>query len=114
MIRYLTSTITKQASTIKQIKARQIFDSRGNPTIEADVITDLGVFRAAVPSGASTGKYEALELRDGIKTDYMGKGVLKAVNNVNTIISPALKGWDPVKQTEIDNHMIKNLDGTQN
>ena len=71
-------------STINKIKARQIFDSRGNPTIEADVHTqDGGVFRAAVPSGASTGKYEALELRDGDKNAYLGKGVSKAVNNVN-------------------------------
>jgi len=114
MLRYLTSKVSFTASAIKQIKARQIFDSRGNPTIEADVITDLGVFRAAVPSGASTGKYEALELRDGIKTEYMGKGVSKAVSNVNNIISAALKGWDPVKQTEIDNFMIKEIDGTSN
>ena len=101
-------------STIKNIKARQIFDSRGNPTVEADVFTDLGVFRAAVPSGASTGKYEALELRDGDKNSYMGKGVSKAVNNVNTIINDALKGWDPTKQTEIDKFMVEKLDGTQN
>jgi len=114
MLKYLTSAFARQASTIKQIKARQIFDSRGNPTIEADVITDLGVFRAAVPSGASTGKYEALELRDGNKAEYMGKGVSKAVNNVNNIISPALKGWDPVKQGDIDNYMINKLDGTEN
>ena len=114
MLRYLTKRVVSAASSIKNIKARQIFDSRGNPTIEADVITDLGLFRAAVPSGASTGKYEALELRDGIKSDYMGKGVSKAVNNVNTILAPALKGWDPVKQVEIDNHMIKDLDGTSN
>lgn len=107
MLRYLTSRVALQASSIKQIKARQIFDSRGNPTIEADVITDLGVFRAAVPSGASTGKYEALELRDGVKADYMGKGVSKAVNNVINVISPALKGWDPVRQTDIDNLMVK-------
>ena len=107
MLRYLTSRVALQASSIKQIKARQIFDSRGNPTIEADVITDLGVFRAAVPSGASTGKYEALELRDGVKADYMGKGVSKAVNNVVSVISPALKGWDPVRQVDIDNLMVK-------
>jgi enolase len=67
MLKYLATKTIFNASTIKHIKARQIFDSRGNPTIEADVITDLGVFRAAVPSGASTGKYEALELRDGNK-----------------------------------------------
>ena len=64
MLKYLTSSLVRRASTIQNIKARQIFDSRGNPTVEADVITDLGLFRAAVPSGASTGKYEALELRD--------------------------------------------------
>jgi enolase len=114
MMRYLTSRVLLQASSIKQVKARQIFDSRGNPTIEADVITDLGVFRAAVPSGASTGKYEALELRDGVKTEYMGKGVSKAVNNVLNVISPALKGWDPVRQVDIDNLMVKELDGTSN
>lgn len=102
------------SSAIKHIKARQIFDSRGNPTIEADVVTDLGVFRAAVPSGASTGKYEALELRDGNKEEYMGKGVSKAVNNVNNILSPALKGKNPIKQTEIDNYMVRELDGTFN
>ncbi|PKI57675.1 hypothetical protein CRG98_022003, partial [Punica granatum] len=77
---------------IKCVKARQIFDSRGNPTVEADVTLDDGTFaRAAVPSGASTGIYEALELRDG-GSDYLGKGVSKAVGNVNTIIGPALVG----------------------
>eukprot|EP00919_Chromeraceae_sp_WS-2016_P015243 GHVR01035922.1.p1 GENE.GHVR01035922.1~~GHVR01035922.1.p1 ORF type:complete len:100 (-),score=12.10 GHVR01035922.1:1098-1397(-) len=99
MLKNLISKTVFQASLIKNIKARQIFDSRGNPTVEADVETDLGLFRAAVPSGASTGKYEALELRDGDKNAYLGKGVSKAVNNVNTVISSALKGWDPVKQT---------------
>jgi enolase len=112
MLRYLVSKVICQASTIKQVKARQIFDSRGNPTIEADVITDLGVFRAAVPSGASTGKYEALELRDGDKSQYLGKGVSKAVKNVNDIISSALKGKDPSNQVELDNFMVKDLDGT--
>lgn len=114
MLRYLTSSIARQASTIQNIKARQIFDSRGNPTVEADVITDLGLFRAAVPSGASTGKYQALELRDKDPKAYMGKGVSQAVNNVNNHLSKALKGWDPVKQTEIDYHMIKVVDGTEN
>lgn len=85
-------------SAIQSVKARQIFDSRGNPTVEADVVTQDGVFRAAVPSGASTGKYEALELRDGNKGAYMGKGVSKAVDNVNNTISKALKGKDPVNQ----------------
>jgi len=114
MLKYLTSSITRKASTIQQIKARQIFDSRGNPTVEADVITDLGLFRAAVPSGASTGKYEALELRDKVDSEYLGKGVSKAVNNVNQHLSPALKGWDPTRQTDIDYHMIKKVDGTEN
>ena len=75
---------------IKAVKARQIFDSRGNPTVEVDLTTDKGLFRAAVPSGASTGIYEALELRDGDKANYHGKGVSKAVSNVNDIIAPAL------------------------
>ncbi|XP_042045975.1 bifunctional enolase 2/transcriptional activator [Salvia splendens] len=101
-------------ATITSIKARQIFDSRGNPTVEVDVKTSNGVFaRAAVPSGASTGIYEALELRDG-GSDYLGKGVSKAVNNVNNIIAPALVGKDPTDQTAIDNFMVHQLDGTQN
>ncbi|XP_047980384.1 bifunctional enolase 2/transcriptional activator [Salvia hispanica] len=101
-------------ATITSIKARQIFDSRGNPTVEVDVKTSNGVFaRAAVPSGASTGIYEALELRDG-GSDYLGKGVSKAVNNVNNIIAPALVGKDPTDQTAIDNYMVHQLDGTQN
>ncbi|GMI96629.1 LOW EXPRESSION OF OSMOTICALLY RESPONSIVE GENES 2, enolase 2 [Hibiscus trionum] len=102
------------AATIVSIKARQIFDSRGNPTVEVDVETSNGKkARAAVPSGASTGIYEALELRDG-GSDYLGKGVSKAVANVNTIIGPALIGKDPTKQTDIDNFMVQQLDGTQN
>uniref|UniRef100_A0A0X3PGA6 Enolase n=1 Tax=Schistocephalus solidus TaxID=70667 RepID=A0A0X3PGA6_SCHSO len=102
--------------TISAIKARQIFDSRGNPTVEVDLITDKGLFRAGVPSGASTGIHEALELRDEIKGDYMGKGVLKAVGNVNKIIAPALlqKGFKPSQQQEIDDFMVKELDGTEN
>ena len=87
------SSHTRQFSTIAQIKAREIIDSRGHPTIEADVITSAGqVFRAAVPSGASTGIYEALELRDKDEKRFQGKGVLKAVDNVHKILSPALKG----------------------
>lgn len=113
MIRLITAH-KYLTSAIKQIKARQIFDSRGNPTIETDVITDLGLFRAAVPSGASTGKYEALELRDGNQLEYMGKGVSKAVHNVNDIISAALVGKDPTKQVQIDNFMVRELDGTFN
>ncbi|KAK8600412.1 hypothetical protein V6N13_059809 [Hibiscus sabdariffa] len=102
------------AATIVSVKARQIFDSRGNPTVEVDVVTSTGKkARAAVPSGASTGIYEALELRDG-GSDYLGKGVSKAVANVNTIIGPALIGKDPTKQTDIDNFMVQQLDGTQN
>jgi enolase len=79
-------------STIKNIVAREVIDSRGNPTVEADVVTEKGVFRAAVPSGASTGIYEALELRDKDKSRYLGKGVLKAVRNVNETIRAALVG----------------------
>uniref|UniRef100_A0A453JHS1 phosphopyruvate hydratase n=1 Tax=Aegilops tauschii subsp. strangulata TaxID=200361 RepID=A0A453JHS1_AEGTS len=102
------------AATIQSVKARQIFDSRGNPTVEVDVCCSDGTFaRAAVPSGASTGVYEALELRDG-GSDYLGKGVSKAVNNVNSIIAPALVGKDPTAQTELDNFMVQQLDGTKN
>ncbi|CAH9071726.1 unnamed protein product [Cuscuta epithymum] len=101
-------------ATIKCLKARQIFDSRGNPTVEVDVHLSNGIWsRAAVPSGASTGIYEALELRDG-GSEYLGKGVSKAVNNVNSIIAPALVGKDPTDQTAIDNFMVHQLDGTQN
>eukprot|EP00004_Rigifila_ramosa_P000265 TRINITY_DN102_c0_g1_i1.p2 TRINITY_DN102_c0_g1~~TRINITY_DN102_c0_g1_i1.p2 ORF type:complete len:448 (-),score=124.52 TRINITY_DN102_c0_g1_i1:71-1381(-) len=98
---------------ILSIQAREILDSRGNPTIEVDLRTELGLFRAAVPSGASTGIHEAVELRDGDKRRYMGKGVLKAVENVNTIIAPKLIGMDPTKQEDIDTLLIK-LDGTPN
>ncbi|CAN6452341.1 unnamed protein product [Victoria cruziana] len=102
------------APQIVSIKARQIFDSRGNPTVEAECTLSDGTFaRAAVPSGASTGIYEALELRDG-GSDYLGKGVLKAVENVNSIIAPALVGKDPTDQTGIDNFMVQQLDGTVN
>ncbi len=100
-------------SAIAQVKARQILDSRGNPTIEVDVILKSGVMgRAAVPSGASTGEHEAIELRDGDKSQYMGKGVTKAVAHVNTIIAKAVKGKDPNFQ-KIDQIVLK-LDGTQN
>ena len=99
-------------STIKSVKARQIFDSRGNPTIEVDVKTDDGTFRAAVPSGASTGVYEALELRDGDKSAYLGKGVAKAIDNVNNEIAKGVTGMDPADQKAIDDKMIK-LDGTE-
>jgi len=101
-------------SKIKKVKAREILDSRGNPTVEVDVVLDNGILgRAAVPSGASTGSKEAVELRDGDKTRYLGKGVLKAVNNVNELIAPKLIGRDPKNQKDIDNFMI-NLDGTEN
>lgn len=101
-------------STIKSIVAREILDSRGNPTIEADVILDDGSFgRAAAPSGASTGSLEALELRDGDQARYLGKGVIAAVNNVNTSIADALKGQDAKDQRSVDQIMI-DLDGTHN
>ncbi len=100
-------------SIIIDIHARQIFDSRGNPTVEVDVITESGVLgRAAVPSGASTGEHEAVELRDGGK-DYMGKGVLKAVQNVNEIIAEEIVGFSVFDQNAIDQEMIA-LDGTKN
>ena len=99
--------------TIEKIHARQIMDSRGNPTIECDITLSGGAFgRASVPSGASTGSFEALELRDGGKA-YMGKGVSKAVQNVNEIIAPALVGMNGENQTEIDEKMLA-LDGTPN
>merc|ERR1712125_289523 len=99
---------------IVSIKAREIFDSRGNPTVEVDLITDVHLFRAAVPSGASTGIYEALELRDGDKGRLLGKGVLKAVNNVNNLIAPKLVGMDVTQQKQIDDLMVQTLDGTTN
>ena len=99
-------------SIIEEIVAREILDSRGNPTVEVDVLLDDGSFgRAAVPSGASTGAHEALELRDGDKNRYGGKGVLKAVQNVNTVIADELAGWDAREQEAIDALLI-GLDGT--
>ncbi|KPI95597.1 Enolase [Papilio machaon] len=100
---------------IKSIKARQIFDSRGNPTVEVDLVTELGLFRAAVPSGASTGVHEALELRDNVKSEYHGKGVLTAIKNINDIIAPELlkQTFEVTQQKEIDQFMI-TLDGTEN
>jgi enolase len=101
-------------SYIDAIHARQILDSRGNPTVEVDVITDSGFLgRAAVPSGASTGKHEAVELRDNDKSKYMGKGVLHAVKNVNEIIAPQVVGVDSMRQTYVDALLI-NIDGTEN
>lgn len=101
-------------SRIIDIKGRQILDSRGNPTVEVEVITEQGAFgRASVPSGASTGIHEACELRDGDKSVYLGKGVLKAVNNVNTVLNEELRGMYVEEQRALDNKMIE-LDGTPN
>ena len=100
-------------SWIEHVLAREILDSRGNPTVEAEVLLADGVLgRAAVPSGASTGEHEAVELRDGDKNRYGGKGVTKAVRNVNDIIAPALEGFDALDQVEVDEALIK-LDGTE-
>jgi enolase len=102
------------ATSIERIHAREILDSRGNPTVEVDVRLEGGAFgRAAVPSGASTGEHEAWELRDGDKHRYGGKGVLRAVANVNEKIAPVLAGWDARDQAKIDNRMIE-MDGTPN
>jgi len=101
-------------TTITDVWAREILDSRGNPTIEVDVVLEGGVMgRAAVPSGASTGEHEAIELRDGDMKRYLGKGVQKAVANVNDVIGPALYGLDATEQVSIDKRMIE-LDGTEN
>lgn len=101
-------------SLIQNIFAREVLDSRGNPTVEVEVLTDDGIIgRAIVPSGASTGAHEALELRDGDKSRFNGKGVLKAVNNVNTALNKELSGYDVLNQEKIDKRMIE-LDGTEN
>lgn len=101
-------------SFIADIHARQILDSRGNPTVEVDVVTENGILgRAAVPSGASTGKHEAVELRDGDKQTYLGRGVLKAVKNINEIIAEQLIGIDVTRQTYID-ALLLQIDGTEN
>ena len=95
-------------SYIVEVKARQILDSRGNPTVEVDVITDEGAMgRAAVPSGASTGIHEAVELKDNDKKKYLGRGVLKAVKNVNTLIANSIVGYDITAQAAIDQTMIE-------
>src|SRR5581483_10413207 len=100
--------------SIESIHAREILDSRGNPTLEVDVALANGVVgTAAVPSGASTGAHEAVELRDGDKARYLGKGVLTAVKNVNEVIAPQLLDRDPLDQTGIDQVML-DLDGTPN
>lgn len=99
---------------ISDVYAREVLDSRGNPTVEVEVLLESGGHgRAIVPSGASTGAYEAVELRDGDKSRYLGKGVLKAVNNVNEIIAPEIIGWDALDQVGVDQRMIE-LDGTPN
>merc|ERR1712225_189365 len=105
--------ITTAIMSVKAVHARQIFDSRGNPTVEVDVTTEKGLFRAAVPSGASTGIYEAIELRDGDKSKWLGKGVTKAVKNVNEVIAPKIIGKDVTKQEELDNLLLA-IDGTEN
>jgi len=98
---------------ISDVKAREILDSRGNPTLEVEVLLESGAFgRAAVPSGASTGENEALELRDGDKSRYLGKGCLKAVENVNEVIAKELIGWDATDQVGVDNKMLE-MDGTK-
>src|SRR5215470_16470849 len=99
---------------IQKIKAREVLDSRGNPTVEVDCVLDNGVLgRSIVPSGASTGVHEALELRDNDKKRYLGKGVLKAVANINDELGPALLGKDALDQTALDEAMLA-LDGTPN
>ena len=101
-------------TTISEVFAREILDSRGNPTVEVETILESGLMaRASVPSGASTGAFEAVELRDGDKGRYMGKGVLKAVENVNEVIAPELEGMDATDQRDIDQLMIE-IDGTEN
>jgi len=101
-------------TAISKVHAREIFDSRGNPTVEVDVILQDGSFgRAAVPSGASTGEHEAVELRDGEKSRFLGKGVLKAVNNINTVLCSVVSGLDALQQTTVDETMI-SADGTPN
>lgn len=110
-----SSFVSKQIKrNISSVFAREILDSRGNPTIEVDISTSKGLFRAAVPSGASTGEHEALELRDKDPKRYLGKGVQKAVDNVNNVIGPAIKGMNPADQEKIDRYMVEELDGSQN
>ena len=109
-----SSKLHMSAVTIESVKAREILDSRGNPTVEVEVTTNNGhMYRASVPSGASTGAYEAVELRDNDKSRYLGKGVLQACQNVNEILGPAVIGMDPTLQLDIDNKMLE-LDGTPN
>lgn len=107
------SAAVAAGKSVKWVKARQIIDSRGNPTVEVDLATDGGVYRSAVPSGASTGIYEALEMRDGDKSVYGGKGVLKAVENINRVLGPKLVGVDVRNQADVDAIML-DIDGTPN
>jgi len=100
--------------SITGVKGRMIYDSRGRPTVECDIMTAQGQFRAAVPSGASTGIYEALELRDGVEGEWLGKGVDKAVANINNIIGPQILGKSPLAQAEIDKFMVEELDKEKN
>src|SRR5215207_8389480 len=104
----------QRMSWIEHVQAREILDSRGNPTVEAEVVLEDGVIgRASVPSGASTGENEAVELRDGDRKRYGGKGVLQAVQNINDVIAPMLQGFDPLDQAEVDRALLE-LDGTPN
>ncbi|HEY7679710.1 MAG TPA: hypothetical protein VIC04_04265, partial [Terriglobia bacterium] len=107
--------MTEQSETrIEWVEGREVLDSRGNPTVEAEVMLESGVVGwAAVPSGASTGEHEAVELRDGDPARYLGKGVLRAVENITSVIEPALKGQDAAEQAELDRLLIE-LDGTPN
>lgn len=112
LARTSTATSRRYMSAITGVKGREIIDSRGNPTVEVDITTSKGTFTASVPSGASTGIYEAHELRDG-GSRYLGKGVLKAVNNVNTVLADVVMGMDAADQRGIDAAMLA-ADGTHN
>ncbi|CAK9026027.1 Glucose-6-phosphate isomerase [Durusdinium trenchii] len=110
----MLSTPSGASDRIVMLKAREIFDSRGNPTVEVDLCTENCLFRAAVPSGASTGIYEALELRDADKNRLLGKGVLKAVANINSVIAPKLMGMKVTEQATLDKLMVEEMDGSKN
>src|SRR5207245_291664 len=110
----MSVSLPPKGESIVNIRAREILDSRGNPTLEVDVFLDTGARgRAAVPSGASTGAHEAVELRDGDKNRYLGRGVLQAVRNVNELIAPKLQGLDARHQAVVDQFLLE-LDGTPN
>lgn len=102
------------ASQIIEIKAREVLNSRGTPTVEAEVITELGKFRAITPSGDGEGQFEAIDLIDRDQNRYKGKGVLKAVQNINEVIGPALKDKDCTDQFTLDSFMVEELDGSKN